>query len=463
MKAFGGLMLALSAASPASSVFVIVPDVVAESGSGALASMALGAVIAACVAQLYAELGSAFPLAGGEYVMTGRTLGPLAGFVVLGLNLFNSLLAIAVFAQGAVEHLGALQALRPPPGAAPIAAAGAVVAAALLAVLRIRTNAWITGLFVGVELVALAVVAGLGFAHPVRQLAPLVAHPVMAGAHGALATASLAAIGLSAAAALFAYDGYGSAVYFGEEMHEAPRRIGRAIVGALAITVVAEAVPLAAVFLGAPDLKRLVGSETPFMDFARDRGGPALALTLSVAVGLALANAAIATVLLTARQLYCTARDQTWGGRIDGLFGRVSVRLQSPWAATLAAGALGAALCFVPAKELVIATGSGTALVYAALCVATLVGRRSGATAHGPHRAPLGTVLPVATLLALAGVLFSDLFDADGRAGLGMALGLMVVFAAWYLAVLRRRRGGWRPHAEDLPAPDAPVGRRSVV
>ena len=445
MKAFGALMLALSAATPASSVFVIVPDVTAQAGSGALVSMALGAAIAACVAQVYAELGSAFPLAGGEYAMTGRTLGPLAGFVVLGLNLFNSVLAIAVFALGAASYLGA------PPGLATmLAALGVVLGATALGVLRIRTNAWVTGLFVGVELLALAVVAALGFGHASRSLPPLIAHPVMAHA-GALVPAPLAAIGLSAAVSLFAYDGYGSAVYFGEEMHEAPRRIARAILWALAIIVAAEAVPLAAAFLGAPDLKRLVASPTPFVDVVRDLGGPALARALSVGVGLAMVNAVIATVLLTARQLYSTGRDRTWGSRIDGPLARVRPKLQSPWAATLVAGALAAGLCFLPLELLLIATGTGTALVYAALCVALLQGRRSGATVHGRHRAPLGPALPLVTLLALAGVLWADLLDPEeGRPGLLIALGVGLAFAVWHQVVVRRRPGGW-----TLRAPDA--------
>ena len=438
MKAFGGLMLALSAATPASSVFIIVPDVVAQAGSGALASMALGAAIAACVAQVYAELGSAFPLAGGEYAMTGRTLGPLAGFVVLGLNLFNSVLAIAVFALGAASYLGA------PPGLDTVLAGlGVVLGATVLGVLRIRTNAWVTGLFVGVELLALAVVAALGFGHASRPLPGLLAHPVMAHA-GALVPAPLAAIGLSAAVALFAYDGYGAAVYFGEEMHEAPRRIGRAILWALAITIAAEALPLAAAFLGAPDLRRLVASGAPFVDLAHDLGGPVLARVLSLGVGLAMVNAVTATVLLTARQLYSTGRDRTWGAGLDAQLAKVHPQLQSPWAATLVAGALAAGLCFVPLDLLLIATGTGTALVYAALCLALLQGRRSGASAHGRHRAPLGPVLPLATLLALAGVLWADLLDpAEGRPGLLIALGVGLAFAAWHQAVVRRRPGGW--------------------
>ena len=96
MKVLGALILTLSAATPASSVFVIVPDVLSQAGTGALIAMGLAALIAVCVAQVYAELGSAFPLAGGEYAMVGRTLGPWAGFAVLGLNLANSLLATAV-------------------------------------------------------------------------------------------------------------------------------------------------------------------------------------------------------------------------------------------------------------------------------------------------------------------------------------------------------------------------------
>lgn len=438
MKVFGALMLALSAATPASSVFVVVPDVIGEAGSGALLSMALGAVIAACVAQLYAELGSAFPLAGGEYAMTGRTLGPLAGFVVLGLNLFNSVLAVAVFALGAAQYLGA------PPGLPLTGCALAVVlGATLLGVLRIRTNAWVTGLFVGVELLALLVLAGLGFGHAVRPAHELIAHPQSLGHGGVLAAAPLTAIGLSAAVSLFAYDGYGSAIYFGEEMHQARSRIARAIVWALAITVFCEIVPLLAVFMGTPDLKRLIGSSAPFLDFARDRGGPALADALSLGVGLAMVNAVIATVLLTARQLYSTGRDRTWGAGLDAALARVHPRLQSPWIATLAAGALAAGLCFLPLDLLLIATGTGTALVYASLCLAVLAGRRSGATAHGRHRAPLAWLLPSATLVALCGVLWADLLDPDeGRPGLMIALGVGLAFAFWYLAVLRRR-GAW--------------------
>ena len=108
MRMLGVLFLTLSAATPASSIFVIVPDVVSQAGTGALISMLLAAAIALGVGQVYAELSSAFPLAGGEYAIVGRVMGPLAGFVVLALNLANSLLATAVLALGVSDYLGAV-------------------------------------------------------------------------------------------------------------------------------------------------------------------------------------------------------------------------------------------------------------------------------------------------------------------------------------------------------------------
>src|ERR1700761_5564112 len=91
MGLLGVLFLVLSGETPASSVFTIVPNVLSQAGSGALISMAVALLIAACMAGIYGELGSAFPLAGGEYAIVGRTLGPLPGFMVMGLNLTNSL------------------------------------------------------------------------------------------------------------------------------------------------------------------------------------------------------------------------------------------------------------------------------------------------------------------------------------------------------------------------------------
>ena len=451
MKVLGALILTLSAATPASSVFVIVPDVLSAAGTGALIAMGLAALIAICVAQVYAELGSAFPLAGGEYAMVGRTLGAWAGFAVLGLNLVNSLLATAVLALGVGPYLAAAGLAVDTRTLALAVVAGAT----LLSILNIRTNALVTGLFVAVELLSLAVLAILGFLSPARALTGMLAHPVVYAAAGAPTAATPAMIGLGVAAAIFAYDGYGSAVYFGEELHQARRGIGRAIVWALAITVAAEVIPLTAVLTGAPDLKALFASDSGLADFLGARGGPLLKRVISLGVALAIVNAVIAMLLLTARQLFATARDEAWPGPVNGLLVRVHPRLRSPWAATLAAGALAAGLCFVDQTLLVIATGTGAAVIYGALCVAALAGRRTGATDHGHHRMPLYPWVPILTLIALAGVLYADWLDpATGRPGLIIAVGVAAAFSLYY-ALAVRGRGRWALREPDDHAADA--------
>ena len=74
MRIVGTLLLTLSSVTPASSVFVIVPGVIQEAGTGALLSMIVAALLSFPIAFVYAELASAFPIAGGEYCMLGRTL-----------------------------------------------------------------------------------------------------------------------------------------------------------------------------------------------------------------------------------------------------------------------------------------------------------------------------------------------------------------------------------------------------
>jgi amino acid transporter len=53
------------------------------------------------MAFIYAELASAHPVAGGENALFGRTLGPMAGFVYMGMYAIGGSLAPAVLALGA--------------------------------------------------------------------------------------------------------------------------------------------------------------------------------------------------------------------------------------------------------------------------------------------------------------------------------------------------------------------------
>src|ERR1700761_1982701 len=169
----GALLITVSGITPAASVFIMGQDVIRQAGTGALLSFIAAGLLGLATAYVYAELSSAFPVTGGEYSIIGRTLGPVWGFMTLGINLVGGALGQAVTALGLAEYLGVVV-----PGVPVLPTALAATAAVTaLSVLHIRTNAWITGLFLAVELGALSLLAGLGLLHPHRDLGVVLLHP----------------------------------------------------------------------------------------------------------------------------------------------------------------------------------------------------------------------------------------------------------------------------------------------
>jgi amino acid transporter len=440
MKLLGALLITLSAITPASSIFIIAPGVVQQAGTGAFLSFVAGAVVSLLTAFVYAELSSAYPLAGGEYTIVGRILGPLPGFIVLGLNIISLILITAVIALGLGNYIGFLF-----PGVSPVTIGIAgVIVTTLFGILNIRTNAMITGLFLIIETAVLIVLSWLGFAHVERPFTDLLMHPLHLSTAGALEPTPVGLIGLATTVAIFAYNGYGNAVYLGEEIHDAPKRIGPAILWSLAIGVVAETVPITAVLMGAPDLQSLLGSSTMLGDFIKIVGGEKLNTVISLGIALAIINANIAFIVMVARQLFSTGRDHVWTPAINNAFMRIHKRYHSPWIATLVCGALAAAACFIDLNLLLVITGTSIVVIYGALCVAAIVGRRNGTTSHGHYRMPGYPLVPVIALLMLVYVVYASYLDPEiGRPSLWATLAMILISAGYYLLVLRRRSGGW--------------------
>ncbi len=438
MRVIGTLLLTLSSVTPASSVFVIVPGVIQQAGTGALLSMLAAGLLCFPVALVYSELASAFPIAGGEYSMLGRTLGPIWGFAMLGLILIGNMLTPAVLALGAGVYIGAVF----PDLNATAVAIVIIVASTIFGILHIRTNAWVTGIFLLLEILALLVLAGLGFFHAERSLVDLAFHPVTLSG-GSLHPTPLALIGLATAVSVFAYFGFSSAVYFTEEMHEAPRLIGRTILWATVVTVITELIPVVAVLMGAHDLKSLIASQSPFSDFVRQQGGDLLNKAISLSVAIAIINAVLATLLQNARFLFSTGRDTAWHANINDALTRTHSRFHSPWFATAAAGASSIVMCFLGMNMLLVLTGTGIVLTYAGVCVATLAGRRNGSTAHAAFRMKFFPALPVIGLIALVYILYTNWLDVEvGRPSLIANVVAIVLSLAYYVFVLRKR-GAW--------------------
>ncbi|MGV9712122.1 APC family permease [Gordonia sp. NPDC003424] len=429
------ILITLSSVTPASSVFIIIPTILLGVGGASVITMAIAAVAAVFVGMCYAELSATYPITGGEYTWAARLLGKPLGFATFLLTLVSGVFIIAVIALGTGEYLGvAWSGL-----SGKWIGVGVILVTTVIATLNIRTNAWVTGLFLVVEIAAVAIVAVLGFMNISRG--PGEFFHAQAMSDGVLSNVGFAAIVTMIPVALFAYNGYGAAVYYVEETKNAGKTIARVIMVSLAVTVAVEMIPLMAVILGSPSMSDLLSSETPMNYFLIARGGETLNVIVSIGIALAIINAVIAIILQIARLLFASARDRSWPGPIDDVLGKVHPKLQSPIVATLFVGAVAAITAsFVPMDWLLIATGASTVIVYLVVSGSALRLRRKGAARSRGYQMrwwPLAPLVVVAICLYVC----YELLTPSTWAQLAVAVVTMVVGVLYYALYLHPRRG----------------------
>src|SRR4051812_18040919 len=165
----GNVLITLSGISPASSVFVLGGAALAAYGTGVFWGFVIAGVISLLIAYCYAELAARHPVAGGDYSLVSRTLGPAAGVAIFFVGLVTLPLIVAVFALGVADSLGVAIGGLDPVGTAVVV----TVLATITACLNIRTNAWVTGAFLFVEMAALALLTVLGLVHVERPITAL--------------------------------------------------------------------------------------------------------------------------------------------------------------------------------------------------------------------------------------------------------------------------------------------------
>jgi amino acid transporter len=425
--------------------------VIHQAGTGAALCFASAALLGVAMAMVYAELVSAHPETGAEYTIITRMIGPALGFAALGLNLVNFTVAQALSGLGVADYLGGVL-----PGVSPLTVALVLVAGVtVLAVLNVRFNALLTGIFLVLEIASLAALSWLGFSHPHRGLAEVALHPVTVMAGGRLAVASLAVMGAASAAAVYAFDGYGGVCSLGEEVREAPRKVAGVVFWSLGLAIVFQMTPMLAVLVGAPDVRTLSTSASPLPDFIRAVGGPVVARVMGVGVAIAIFNAMLALSLLAARQLYATGRDRLWPAPLNRAFTRLHPRFRSPWIAALTMGAVSLAWCFAPLDFLVTVIATVTVATYVGLCVAVMAGRRTRSTGGGVYRMPLYPLAPLLGLAALGGVIVVSWSDPhEGRPGL-VATALVIAVSLLVYGGLRLTGSRWA----DRGPGRAPTGR----
>jgi amino acid transporter len=443
LSVVGNVIIVLSGVTPASSVFIIVPFIIITAGTGSFLALLFAAIIGVFMAFCWAELGAAFPITGGDYALVWHAfkgpwarLGSALSFATFALMVSTALFIPAVIALGTGEYLTSIVTVDPR-----IAGAVTVAVASAIAILRIRTNAWVTGVFLALELLALLTLTVLGLLNLNADRIPSLLYDWQIGNEsGGLSPVTLGVIFTATATGIFAYNGYASAVNYSEETRGSSRGIATAIIWALIITVAAELIPTTAVILGAPDLATLTTDATPMTYFLLATSNETVNTLVSLGVAIAIFNACIAIALAYGRILYSSSRDRAWPGFINDWMGAISPRFHSPWVATALVGVLGVIFCLgVDLNTLITLTGASLVANYALIAIAALVGRMTGATDQSPYRMPYWPLPPILALAATGYVATQQTETALLVTGVTIAIGLIY----WAIFIFPRSNERW--------------------
>ena len=392
------------------------PSIVAAQSSSEAAMLLawlVGGAVSMVGALCYAELASAFPHAGGEYHFLSRAFGRrfafLYGWSRLAIIQTGSI-ALLAFVYG--DYVSQIVPLGPHSAALHAAAAVALITAINWAGVAhgCRTQVWLTA----IELLGLCLVVVAGL-----LLAPEAAAAVPPPARET-------SIGLVLVFVLLTYGGWNEAAYLSAELHDAPRRMVKVLIGSLAL-IASLYLLVNLAFLRALGLAGTAGSEAVAADLLRLVWGQAGAAMISVAVAAAALTSANATAFTGARSAFALGRDFPF----LAFLGRWRDREGTPGNALLIQG--GAALLLVGLgafvrdgfRLAVEYTAPAFWLFFLAVGVALFVLRRREPDAERPFRVPLYPLVPAIFCLTSAYLLFSSL----AYTGIGALVGGAVVAA----------------------------------
>jgi amino acid transporter len=438
LSGLGVIILTLSVLSPGVSVLVSGGAILEEAGTGTVLAFLLGSLVCYCQTSMAAELGAAYPTAGYDYAAIGHAIGDWAGATTyvasiasIPLFLSTSAVGIAIYLQPFGIPLTA--------NAITITIVGVITVVALL---NIRANEAITGVFMLIEGTALLLIAIVGIVHAQPGSAAAIIHPVRIE-NGAWVTAGIAITGIAVNNASWALAGSSQALMFSEDMKR-PETIGRIIMLAFAITVVLEAAPMVGVIIGAHDLKAVLNNDSPFETFLTYYLPGFVLKLVSVSIAIAIFNACLAGFVGIGRNVFSMARTRLFAPPINRTLLHLIPKTDAPWVAILLIGLSTALATYIPLYFKVLLLSGNYTIISMFYVWGVFAGRRSGRTGIGRYRTPAFPLIPLlGVAIAVAEVVVLWLDPASGRKSLFVCSGVYLLAYCYYRFVLMRRPGGW--------------------
>jgi APA family basic amino acid/polyamine antiporter len=430
-------------------IFLVTSDMARTVGTASLvfAAWIIGGLIVLFGAFCYAELGAAFPKAGGPYVYLTRGLGPLWGFLFGWMSSFlERPVAMATLAAGFLRFLGFLFPIVATPlfayhlgryeftfTAAQALAGLVVIAVTAINYLSVRFGGAIQVLLTSMKIgtILVIVVAGVLFGKQhVIAIASAVTTPGSGPLGlGLLGWGTIGAVLTALVPAMWAYNGFNDLGDVGEEIQNAGKNIPLAIILGL-LTVGGLYLLANVVYFRILPFAVIAQSQHVASDVVQTFAGTRGAAWLTVAMAISALGALHVVVLTGARIPYAMARD----GVFFQFANRVHPSFRTPSGSLIFLGSLAALLALSGTYEELYSLFVFAVWIFFALNAIALVRlRKIEPNLSRPYRAwgyPLTPLIFLAAAVALTANLWM-IRPVRSSLGLLVILGGVPFFYRW--------------------------------
>lgn len=364
-------------------VYSVIGPAAGVAQQGLWLSFVMGAVVALLTALSYAEMATAFPAAGAEYVYLRHAL-PDAGWAAFCIGALILLGGAAAATTVAVAFGGYLKVFLDVP--VTLSALALLVVCTGFNLWGLQESSWANILFTIVEVAGLVLIIAAGIAHDnigERLMVP-----------------SLAGVVPAAAILFFVYLGFEEVANLAEEVRYPARDLPRAMFLSIGITTVLYVlVSLSVIGLATPD--ELAASEAP-LAMAIQKVWPGAGNVLAGIALFATANTVLITLIAASRLAFSMSRD----GELPMVFAKVTVNRQTPLLAIVLAFVTSAVLLPIGNLKILAELASFSALLaFLGVNVALIILRYRMPEHPRPFLVPL-TIgrMPILPLAAIASI-----------------------------------------------------------
>lgn len=403
-------------------IYQTAPDVAKGVGGGweVLAIWACGGLLSFCGAMGYAELASAYPRQGGDYVYLSRAYGRWAGFlfgwaqlaIVRPGDIAVMAFVFATYAQTLFDPLASTAF----PYAQQLYAVGAAIVLTLINVMGVSEGKWTQNVLTILKTLGLLAIVGLSFLSLPTQPAPT--------------TVETLPWSLALILVLFTFGGWNEMAYVAAEVKNPRRNIMRALaIGTLTVTglyLLVNGAFLHTLGYAGMAQSRAVAAETVATVFPKVGGK-----LISLLICLSALGAVNGLIFTGARISFAVGAEH----RIFGFLGQWDARRGTPARALLVQGAITVLLVLTLGSFLnaILYTAATVYSFYLASTLAILVLRRKEPRVERPYRVLGYPVIPLVFSAVCAFLIYSAVCYKPRVAAIStllLPLGLLLYWAS---------------------------------